>query len=92
MHQRRRLTIVLRLLSGLSGQPSPCVVEAGDRASGEGEQAAGLQRDEGFPWQPLLAHSEDSSAVSQASFLWTLKPALLAAESFDFRRDRDGKD
>lgn len=56
-----------------------------DRASGEGEQAAGLRRDEGFPWQPLLAHSEDSSAVPQASFLWTLKPALLAAE-LDFRK------
>ena len=48
MHQKKTHNCA-RLLSGLSGQPSPCVVgETGNRASGEGEQAAGLQRDEGF--------------------------------------------
>ena len=68
-----------------------CSGEARDGASGEGEQAAGLQRDEGFPWQPLLAHSKDSSAVPQASFLWTLKPAWLAAESLTLERQGCGK-
>lgn len=33
-------------------------------ASLEGEQAAGLERDEGFPWQPLLACRQGSSANS----------------------------
>ena len=68
-----------------------CSGEARDRASGEGEQAPGLRRDEGFPWQPLLAHSKDSSAVPQASFLWTLKPALLAAESLTLERQKRGR-
>lgn len=30
----------------------------------EGERAAGLERDEGFPWQPLLARRQGSSANS----------------------------
>lgn len=51
----------------------------GDGALGEGEQAAGLRRDEEFPWQPLL---EDKVAlqIPQAPFPWTLKPDVKKAE------------
>lgn len=30
----------------------------------EGEEAAGLERDKGFPWQPLLAYSQCSYSDS----------------------------
>lgn len=50
---------------------APCQVscaplwrEMGAGVPREGEQAAGLERDEGFPWQPLLAHRRRSSANS----------------------------
>lgn len=41
--------------------------EIGDGASGKEDQAAGLGRDEGFPWQPLLAHHPGGSADSPGS-------------------------
>ena len=41
-----------------------CGGEAGDEASGEGEQAAGLEKDGRFPWQPWLARHQGSSANS----------------------------
>lgn len=44
--------------------PAPMRREMGDGALGEGEQAAGLRRDEEFPWQPLLARRQGSSANS----------------------------
>lgn len=45
---------------GLPYPPPLCEGEGGDRASVKGDLAVGLGRDEGFPWQPLLACSQGS--------------------------------